>query len=308
MKRTSDCLSEAEWLKERKKDITSTEVAALFSASPYWTKFSLWHSKKGNYEHEVKETERTWFGKAMQGMVAKEACERLEDTLEHVHLPPADGLIPYSRIEGLRIGSSIDHTTTWRGKQENVLIEVKCVDYYIHKQTWIEDQPPAHIQFQCQHQMLVTGIDHLLLAVFIGGNHLRTIMVEKDEKIHEEILKRCAAFWKTVDNNEEPDPEEVDADVIVSMNQACEPGLNLLDASNVIPDQDVLEYSSLGKEIKELEKKRKYLKAMILRNLGNYATAQGNNWKISTSTVEGKEISYVREPYRTFRVTVKKEK
>ena len=37
--------SEQEWLDLRKKDITSTDVAALFNLSPYKTEFELYHEK-----------------------------------------------------------------------------------------------------------------------------------------------------------------------------------------------------------------------------------------------------------------------
>lgn len=38
--------SEAQWLGERKKDITSTEIPALYGLSPYKTEFELFHEKR----------------------------------------------------------------------------------------------------------------------------------------------------------------------------------------------------------------------------------------------------------------------
>ena len=37
--------SEQAWLQQRAKDVTSTEVSALFGLSPYMTEFELWHRK-----------------------------------------------------------------------------------------------------------------------------------------------------------------------------------------------------------------------------------------------------------------------
>ena len=59
---------EAHWLALRTKDITSTEVGALFgisSASYIPTLFELWNRKAGKFTVEFQENERSKWGKRL---------------------------------------------------------------------------------------------------------------------------------------------------------------------------------------------------------------------------------------------------
>ena len=43
------------WLQERMKDITSTEVSALYGLSPYLTEYELFHTKKDGVVVRIEE-------------------------------------------------------------------------------------------------------------------------------------------------------------------------------------------------------------------------------------------------------------
>ena len=87
------------WLAERARDITSTDVAALFGVSPYLTRFELWHRKHGTPEaapEELDDVERVRWGQRLQDAIARGAGE---DRGWAIH-PETD----YVRIADLRIG------------------------------------------------------------------------------------------------------------------------------------------------------------------------------------------------------------
>ncbi len=62
--------NEQHWLECRTKDITSTEIAALFGISPYITEFELWHRKKSGVVVKFEENERMEWGTALQDAIA----------------------------------------------------------------------------------------------------------------------------------------------------------------------------------------------------------------------------------------------
>ena len=66
---------EATWLENRRADLTSTDISALFGVSPYRTAFELYHVKRGNIEASHEENERTRWGKLLQDSIAKGVAE-----------------------------------------------------------------------------------------------------------------------------------------------------------------------------------------------------------------------------------------
>ena len=55
--------TEAEWLKLRESDVTSSDVAALFGESPYTTEFELYHRKKNGLALAWEDNDRAKWGR-----------------------------------------------------------------------------------------------------------------------------------------------------------------------------------------------------------------------------------------------------
>lgn len=218
--------SEAAWLADRAKDLTSTELAALFDASPYATKFELHHIKAGTMEAKpFVETDRVKWGKRLEAAIAAGIAEDL-------------GLlvIPfkcYIRIPELRMGSSFDFKivgiTEFHFGDESVrdmfrkhgpgLMEIKNVDGMQFRRNWEGDgdgiEAPAHIEFQVQHQMEVADIGWSLLAPLVGGNAPCPIIRERDPVVGAAARLAVAEFWNGVDHGVAPPPDMLaDSDTI----------------------------------------------------------------------------------------------
>ena len=68
--------NEAQWLEWRKADLTSTEIAALFGASPYTTVYELYHRKAGALPAEAFEVnERMKWGNRLEAAIAAGIAE-----------------------------------------------------------------------------------------------------------------------------------------------------------------------------------------------------------------------------------------
>ena len=109
------------WLDLKSKDISSTEVAALFGLSPYLTKFELWHRKKTGSILSIEENERMKWGSRLEPAIA-----------EGIGIDNGWDVAPfknYMTIPELRLGSSFDYVI---GSNES-LLEIKNVDNLIFK-------------------------------------------------------------------------------------------------------------------------------------------------------------------------------
>ena len=63
------------WLQLRTRDVTSTEVSALFGLNPWMTEFELWHNKKSQAVIEIEDNERMKWGRRLEDPIAQGVAE-----------------------------------------------------------------------------------------------------------------------------------------------------------------------------------------------------------------------------------------
>lgn len=313
--RTTD---EAHWLSLRKKDITSTESAALFGLSPYNTLFELWHAKKSGITAEFKTNERMQWGNRLEAAIAAGIADERGWTIS----PMKD----YWRLPGQRIGSSFDFIIT--SLPEPAHLEVKNVDFLAFRDGWIEHEDgtveaPTHIEMQVQHQMMVTGFKKSYICALIGGNRHVVIERERDDEIIAAIKANIAEFWRTVDANLPPDPSmPEDAEALIRLNQYAKPG-KILDASG---DENIaaliVAYKTASANEANAEEDKKVAKARLLEAIGDaekvlVTMGDGAGWTISAAiqadtpptviTADMVGTTYGgRSGFRNLRITTKK--
>lgn len=283
------------WLTERAKDITSTEISALFGINPWLTAFELWHRKKNKDLGQFEENTRMKWGKRLQESIANGIAEDKEWGIK----PKTE----YIRLEGLGIGSSFDYEIL----MPRALLEIKNVDSLAFKNGWLLDgedlQAPVYYELQCQHEMLVSGIDTLYLGALVGGNNPKVIERKADEKIHKAILEKCEDFWESIKENKEPEPNfERDSCFIAEL-------FNTATKDKVVDVSEQLDYLSLTQEYKAFgeqetiaKKMKDSIKAKLLMKVGDAEKVVGNGFSIVLS--ETKESSYTvnRKAGRMFRI------
>jgi len=256
--------TEQEWLDLRTKDITSTDVAALFDLSPYKTAFELFHEKRDGLSGSFKPSERMRWGNRLEAAIANGAAE------DHGFV--VQPLKVYMRDPELRVGSSFDfeilHPEHGKG-----IMEIKNVDSLIYKRNWKDDgngniEAPEHIELQVQHQMLVSGYEWCAIVPFVGGNSTRIVFRRADPEIAKAIAKRVTDFWKQVDANEAPSADySRDADMIAQLYSQVNQG-EIVDCK----DDDVLgnlveQYQSAKQSQAHFEKMADGFKARILERV-----------------------------------------
>lgn len=193
--------TEEAWLENRKKDLTSTDIADLFGCG-YATYEELFNRKLKGLDSQFVPNERSNWGKALEPAIAGEFARINNWTIKKKS--------EYIRIPELRIGSSFDYEIIGIGDGRfglvtcNVLMEIKNVGVDAYKRDWNKGftiEAPAKIEFQIQNELLVSGLIKCYLCVLVGGNQGIPLIREANKKIQDAILLKAAEFWRRIDES-----------------------------------------------------------------------------------------------------------
>jgi putative phage-type endonuclease len=312
-KQTIPFTDRATWLAERSKDVTSTEVSALFGLSPYSTEFELWHAKKNGIVAPFVENNRVRWGNRLEPVIAQGIAEDHGWTIRKKD--------EYVRDTVTRMGASFDYEVK---DVDNVgVLEIKNVDWKVFKDQWSQDgesvEAPPHIEMQVQHQLDVADIDWAAIGVLVGGNEPRVIFRKRDRGVGTAIRQRVAIFWDSVERGVPPKPDYVrDSEFITKQLRASAHDGETVEVGSEIAGL-LAEYSGISKQVSELEERRSAIKAMVLDQIGTaskvlspFGTLTAGMTKDSQGTLITPDMvgTYVgaRSGYRQFRYTPKKEK
>jgi putative phage-type endonuclease len=302
---------QSHWLELRTRNINSTEVSALFGANPYLSEYELWHKKKDPSIEQFNDNKRMMWGRKLESVIAEAAAETLSIQIE----PMKD----YWSIDSARLGSSFDYVQKDESGLYVALLECKNVDTMAFRKNWIEHsqevdsqgfsdiEAPPYIEFQVQHEMLISGIPLCYLCALVGGNDLKIIKREANRKIQQLIIQKSAKFWQSIEKNAPPKINyETDSEFIISLYNHAEPN-KILQAT---PDLDVLVagYNTVSSAIKELDAQKDIWKAKILEHIGDAEKVKSDNYSISAGITAESQVSYTRKSFRNFKITNKKEK
>lgn len=285
--------TEEAWLAERAKDITSTEVSALFGVSPYMTMFELWHVKAGKHQVQFKPTERTIWGQRLQNAIAAGIAEE-----QSWNIAP---MTEYIRNKSIRMGASFDFEIISDG-----ILEIKNVDAIQFREGWIVDgddiEAPPHIELQVQHQLALSHKKFAYIGALVGGNRVALIKREPDGKVIAEIEKRVSEFWFSVGTGKPPAPDfKVDAKFIAKLYKFSEPG-KIADVRGIEKFTSLaLQYKALGDAAKEIDSQRDAIKAELLMAIGDAEKVTGDGFSITAGMVGPCRMEYDRAGYRQFR-------
>lgn len=304
--------NKAQWLNERLKDITSTEVSALYGLSPYISEFELFHQKREGTIVNIDENERMKWGTRLESAIAHGAAEDNGWEIEKFNV--------YMRDNASRMGSSFDFKVmSWKdGPMQGVgILEIKNVDSLQYARNWTDDgegniEAPDHIELQIQHQMEVADLEWTALVPLVGGNTQKLILRKRDRTIGADIAARVQDFWQRVADNNVPTPDYTkDADFIIKQLHSQANANEVMIANKLLEDM-IKQYAFISKEASDLEKIKSQVKAEIMMHIGTASKVTTSFGSLSCGTVKaspGKLVTpdmvgqYIgaRESYRNIR-------
>lgn len=303
------------WLNERTKDVTSTEVSALYGLSPYKSEFELFHEKRDQVIVQIEPNERMKWGNRLEAAIAHGAAEDMGWAI--------DKLDVYMRDTDVRIGSSFDFQIKSSSDGPGIL-EVKNVDWLQYSRNWIDDgngniEAPEHIELQIQHQMEVSGYSWTALVALVGGNEKKIILRNRDREIGKDIKTKVTAFWRAVQSNQAPKPDYTkDAEFIIKqLRSQANPGEELLADAEL--EELVEQYNYCHRTAADMKTMAESHRAKILERIGKVSKVVTSFGSLSCGNVKGRSGTLITpqmvgtvigatEGYRNFRFTAKKEK
>lgn len=303
------------WLAERLKDVTSTEVSALYGLNPYRTEFELFHEKRDGVVVQIQPNERMTWGTRLEAAIAAGAAEDMGWTIEKLNV--------YMRDLDVRMGSSFDFEIKSSSDGPG-LLEVKNVDALQYARNWIDDgngniEGPEHIELQIQHQMEVSGYAWCALVALVGGNEKKVVLRNRDRDIGADMRAKVSAFWARVNAGQAPNADySRDAEFIIKQLRTQADSNEVLTADKDLDDM-IREYHRISAEAADLEAIKSARRAEILQRIGKASKVVTSFGSLSCGNVNGRSGTLITpqmvgtvigstEGYRNFRIYTKKEK
>lgn len=180
-----------EWHAARARGIGGSEIAAVVGLSPFESRFSLWHRKKGLLG-PVEETEEMYWGKEHEPAI----CRRFARDHPELDVTPAPTYRHPDRPWQIanpdrHAGPDLFEAKTSRddtGWGKPGTAEV-----------------PIHYRCQCVQYMDVTGSRRCWLGVLIAGSEYREYVIDYDPDEAEFLRDAGAAFMASLAAGERPD-------------------------------------------------------------------------------------------------------
>lgn len=269
---------ESAWLEKRNGYVTSTEVAALFGASPWMTAFELWHIKKGNIKRaDLSGNNFVTFGKLIEPIIAEMILiENPEWVIEPCKV--------FAYDDDDKIGSSFDYWVTING--EKGLLEIKSTSYAEYKKSYQDDEAPVHYEIQAQVELeMMPEAKFIMQVAFLSDTRsLKYIKRERDSEMGIAMRQAVREFW-AMEQAPQPDYSR-DKSVLAKVAPQCNPNRTMDATSN----NRVTELAAMYKAEKELENQSKEnadkFYAELIDILGDAKYAWTNDYKISVSDVK----------------------
>ena len=191
-----DSISYAEWIKIRRSGIGGSDAAAAVGGlNPWKSQRELWEEKANGYQSPRSENESMIWGKLLEPVIKEEFCRR---TGSVVH--PMLSMLQHPVHKFML--ADLDGVVEDRSGRHGVF-EVKTTGSY-NQAEWDNDRVPDHYMLQVQHYLSVTGLDHAIICVLIGGNTMRWTTVHADYDLIADMIKLETQFWSYVVNKTPP--------------------------------------------------------------------------------------------------------
>jgi putative phage-type endonuclease len=178
-----------DWLRARLRSIGGSDAAAVVGWSKYCGPLGLYHRKLGGQITEEEpddadplEEMREW-GHRLEPVVAS----KFEESTGVALIDPGDFTIYRST------GRPWVHCTLDRDTDGDAIAEIKCA-WFAAADEWVSRVPISH-QIQAQLGLYVTRKSVCHFACLINGYKFRHLIVKRNDRFIDRLLKRIDDFW-----------------------------------------------------------------------------------------------------------------
>jgi putative phage-type endonuclease len=163
------------WLRERLRGLGSSDIAAIMGVSTHRTAAHVYYEKRGELPLDAPAGEAALWGTLHEETVAREWARRNNTVVRRV------GLVAH--VDDPEKMCTLDRQCrecpVSPEQREACALEIKT------RSAWLAGKwrkgVPDDVLAQCLWQIIVTGYDHIHVAVLIGGNDYRQFVVHRSE-------------------------------------------------------------------------------------------------------------------------------
>lgn len=269
---------------DRQTFIGGSDAPGVLGLSRWATPLSVWAKKTGQVKDESEETLPQKLGKKLEPIIGELFTENTGLKIRRVNDHQIHKEHPF-------LAAQID----FRVVGDDSIVECKSASGWKAKE-WKGEEIPQEYIIQAMHQLAVTGKDKCYVAVLIGGNQdFKVKIVERDEKMIQEMVKREVHFWNTfVLPNVMPSTiTKDDSDVLYSLFPLAEEGSEADlgdDATRIIESRNsmIVDLKNLEGQIDKAENE---IRAMLKTSESAVAGKFFISWKNqSTDRLDSKKL------------------
>lgn len=243
-------------MNDRKQFIGSSDAAGVLGLSRWTTPLQIWAEKTGQIvQEDISDRVAVKLGNKLEQTVAELFMEETGKTVHRVNEPQVHPEHPF-------LTSQIDR----RVVGEDAFLECKTASAWKAKE-WDGEEIPREYIIQVFHQLAVTGKAKAYIAVLIGNQDFKWKVIERDDKMIADMVKREVSFW-----NDFVVPKIMpgiitsgDSDVLYQLYPLADPEskIELTDEANRIIESRNSMYQDVIQLEKQIDQRENELKALL---------------------------------------------
>lgn len=284
-----------EWLALRSQDVTASQIAAIWGASPHMTALALWAEKCGA---ELRRDDNAFSrrGRHLEPAILSAASEC--DAFQGRAIVPARD---YWRSPSLRLGATPDAYVTWRDERQP--LDAKSVASWVFDTQW-DGGPPLHIQMQVLVQAMLMNASRGWVAcgVMTPDWPVNVYEVPRSAEAEAKILAGVKEFWRTVDAREMPAPVAKDHATLAAMFSRVDDKIPPMDWSEDDALDWLARHAELTEQMAPMKGEIAELEARIKAKLGACERAEAPGWHVSWKEQTRKAYTVAESTYRVLRI------
>jgi putative phage-type endonuclease len=269
-----------EWHAARRQRLGGSEIAAVLGLSPWESRFSLWHRKRGEIADQPENPEMEW-GK------------RLEPVLLAKYLDEHPG-----HYVGA-CGTFVHHERTWQLANPDALVHDVAGEPLLWEGKVSRDdigwgdpgteQVPVYYLCQVRHYLDVLGLDRAVLSVLIAGQDYREYEIHADESDAATLRQAGAEFIASITRDERPDIDAHSATYTAV--RELHPDIEPVDVE--IPAPLAKEFCESRVALSQAESRVQLAKSQVADLLGTGRRARFNGSTLATRQAKGEGLPYL---------------
>lgn len=296
-----------DWLAMRRRDVTASEVAALFGAHPYKTALGVYAEKMGP-DRAGGDNAAMRRGRILEpGCIVALSEERPDWEIEKANT--------YWRMPDHRIGATPDYFRIMRGDPaRGILLEREIIECKtVSPEKWAEWQGgvPLAYQLQVVVQCKLTGAKRGWIALLVDNRakDFELFEVPAHDGAWRRILERVGEFWDAVEAGALPNPDYARDRAALAAMLPPIAGSAPIDLSENNRIRFLLDQREEAKrKAEEMRERVDEIDAEIIEKLAGAESAIAPGWRITHKMQRRKEFTVAASEFPVLRISKTKEK